>query len=200
MVWRYPFEGSFPGSLWVCIQQGGTIAAVLLFHNEVVDWNVTFIRDFNDWELDGVVSFMTLIYSNISKRDGEDGMWSRLKRIGLFDNRSFYNVLRAPPWQPFPCRSIWHSKAPPRVCFFVWSAAWDKIWTCDNLMRRGYSMATWCCMCGCNGETVDHLLLHCSMAGGLWSFVFRSFGIKWVVELLFGWHNGLGKSSLIFGI
>ena len=35
----------------------------------------------------------------------------------------------------------------------------------------------WCIMCRCNGETVDHLLLHCDKAYWLWSLVFRSFGI-----------------------
>ena len=38
--------------------------------------------------------------------------------------------------------------------------AWGKILTNENLMRRGYAMAEWCCMCRGNGETVDHLMLH----------------------------------------
>ena len=58
----------------------------------------------------------------------------------------------------------------------------------------------WCCKCKNGGESVDHLLLHCSMAGALWSVVFQSFGIAWVVpervvDFLFGWHNSLGKFS-----
>ena len=105
----------------------------------------------------------------------------------------FYKVLLG-SW-----RCIWRSKAPRRVCFFVWTAAWDKILTWD-LMWWGHSMATWCWMCGCHGESVDHLLLHWSMAGVLWSFVFHSLGIEWVVsekvvDFLFGWHNNLGKFS-----
>jgi hypothetical protein len=108
----------------------------------------------------------------------------------------FYKVLLGCP----SLGDAFGSKAPQRVCFFVWTAAWDKILTCDKLMRWGYSMATWCWMCGCYGELVDHFLLHCSMAGVLWSFVFRSLGIEWVVservvDFLFGWHNSLGKLS-----
>ena len=98
----------------------------------------------------------------------------------------------------FPWKSIWAVKAPPRVAFFVWTAARGSILTCDNLMRRGYMMAERCCMCCCDGETVDHLLLHCSLAQVLWSFVLMAFGIHWVtprsvVDLLLGWRNWFGK-------
>ena len=49
-------------------------------------------------------------------------------------------------------------------------------------------------MCRSNGETVDHLLLHCGKTYRLWSLVFRSFGFSWVllrsvVDTLFGWWN-----------
>ena len=58
----------------------------------------------------------------------------------------------------------------------------------------------WCIMCHCNGETVDHLLLHCGKAYQLWSLAFRSFGISQVLpqsvaDTLFGWQNWLGKLS-----
>ena len=99
----------------------------------------------------------------------------------------------------FPWKSIWRVKAPPRVAFFIWTATWGRILTCDNLMRREYTMAGWCCMCCCDGETVDHLLLHCSVAQKLWNFVFLTFCIHWVlprrvVDLLFGWYNWFGKN------
>ena len=55
-------------------------------------------------------------------------------------------------------------------------------------------------MCRHCGETVAHLLLHCEMVYWLWSFVFITFGLSWVVlrsipDLLFGWWNWLGKHS-----
>ena len=33
----------------------------------------------------------------------------------------------------------------------------------------------------CSGETVDHLLIHYSVAFELLSFTFRTFGIQWVL-------------------
>ena len=55
-------------------------------------------------------------------------------------------------------------------------------------------------LCRCYGETVDHLLLHCGKAYQLWCFVFRIFGISWVLsctvsDFLFSWWNWLGKHS-----
>jgi|UniRef100_A0A2N9FF34 hypothetical protein len=91
-------------------------------------------------------------------------------------------------------------KAPRRISFFLWTAARGKILTCDNLMKRGHVLAAWCCMCKKGWETVDHLLIHCEVAAALWGFIFQRFGIQWVlpakvIDLLFGWFNGLGKHS-----
>ena len=49
-----------------------------------------------------------------------------------------------------------------------------------------------------DGETVDHLLLHCPILHVLWSFLFRSFHVTWVAprsvkDLFFGWRNWFGK-------
>ena len=87
-----------------------------------------------------------------------------------------------------------------RVSFFLWSATWGKILTIDNLNKRGLLLVNWFCMCWCNGETVDHLLINCEIAHTLWSEVFMIFGIHWVLpdkvaSLLFGWRNWFGKRS-----
>jgi hypothetical protein len=38
-----------------------------------------------------------------------------------------------------------------------------------------------CCMCKRNGESVDHLLLHCDVASAIWSAFFSRFGLSWVM-------------------
>ena len=70
-------------------------------------------------------------------------------------------------------------------------------------MFRGCPLATWCCMCCCDGESVDHLLLYCPVTHSLWTFMLQAFGIHWVmpgsvVGLLSCWHQWLGK-HLEFG-
>ena len=51
----------------------------------------------------------------------------------------------------------------------MWTVVCDKILTGDNLRGRWMDFVDWCIMCCCNGETVDHLLLHCDKAYQLWS-------------------------------
>ena len=91
-------------------------------------------------------------------------------------------------------------KVPKRVAFFIWIAAHGQILTLDNLMLRGRPLAIRCCLCCCNAESVDHLLLFCLIAHSLWMYMLRLFGIVWVmpssvVDLLFCWYHWLGKHS-----
>ena len=44
----------------------------------------------------------------------------------------------------------------------------------DNLRKRRVWVMDWCYMCKSNGESVDHLFLHCPVAMelGLWFWVY----------------------------
>uniref|UniRef100_A0A2N9EFC4 Reverse transcriptase zinc-binding domain-containing protein n=1 Tax=Fagus sylvatica TaxID=28930 RepID=A0A2N9EFC4_FAGSY len=151
-----------------------TIDSVLIRPNAggLCEWNVTFGRDFNDWEIDLVVEFFQLLASNTPSNEGPDGLRWKGRKDGIFTSRSFYHVLNVRLGVPFPWKVIWAAKAPPRVSFFIWTATWRKILNCDNLMRRGYTMVSRCCLCCSNGETVDHLLLHCPVLHMLWKLSF----------------------------
>ena len=38
-------------------------------------------------------------------------------------------------------------------------------------------------MCKCNGESIDHLFLHCPVALELWDMIFGLFGVCWVMPM-----------------
>lgn len=53
-------------------------------------------------------------------------------------------------------------------------------------------------MCKSNGESVDHLFLHCSVAMDFWYMVLGLFGVSWVMPqsilgLLACWQDRLGR-------
>jgi hypothetical protein len=68
-----------------------------------------------------------------------------------------------------PWKSIWWTKAPSRVAFFVWSAALGKIFTMDNLRKRHVNVVDKCCMYKKNGESIDYPILYCEVVCTLWS-------------------------------
>uniref|UniRef100_A0A7N2M3Y2 Reverse transcriptase zinc-binding domain-containing protein n=1 Tax=Quercus lobata TaxID=97700 RepID=A0A7N2M3Y2_QUELO len=101
----------------------------------------------------------------------------------------------------FPWKSIWKQKIPSRVAFFVWTAALGKCLTIGNLRKRKVWILDWCYMCKRNGESVDHLFLHCPIAMDLWSMVY-GFGFIWsnlgvmlhtVLGLLGCWQGSFGR-------
>ena len=96
--------------------------------------------------------------------DEADHMRWKLTNNRDFNIRSFYHELCGSSSIVFSWKGIWKVKAPKRVSFFVWTVAWDRILTGDNLRSRGFDFVNWCIMCCC-GETIDHLLLHCGKEG-----------------------------------
>ena len=86
------------------------------------------------------------------------------------------------------------------MSFFLWIATRGGILTIDNLVKKNLPLVNWCCLCQCDEEIVDHLLLHCKYADALWSEFFLMFGVEWVIpntifSLLFSWRNWLGTHS-----
>uniref|UniRef100_A0A2N9HBH8 Reverse transcriptase zinc-binding domain-containing protein n=1 Tax=Fagus sylvatica TaxID=28930 RepID=A0A2N9HBH8_FAGSY len=141
----------------------------------------TFTRLAQDWELESISSFFDLLYSaNIISSEKDKMCWKPARSKG-FQVKSFYTQLTSSGPGCFPWKSIWKAKVPPRVAFFVWTAALGKILTADNLRRRGMIVVSWCCMCKADGESVDHLLLHCPYAKELWDMIFGLFGLQWVM-------------------
>jgi hypothetical protein len=53
-----------------------------------------------------------------------------------FQVKAYYRAILPQSGFTLPWKSIWKSKAPPRVAFFVWTAALGRILTTDNLRRR----------------------------------------------------------------
>jgi hypothetical protein len=189
----------FPVLFSIVGNKDATVVDNLVVHNGDIQWNVLFMRQIQDWEMEMemILSFFDRPYSSLVRQgEGNKLVWNPSKR-GLFVVKSYYEVLISKNGPSFPWKSIWRVKAPIRVAFFVWSTALGKILTHDILRKRIFVVIDWCCMCKKNGESMDHLLLHCEVARDLWSYIFSLFGIEWVMpqtvlELLTSWGVSVG--------
>ena len=142
-------------------------------------------------------SFLHFIQTRIPRGGGCDRLCWDLNGCGKFDTQSFYHKIRNAVPSTFP----WKVKVPKRVALFMWTAIHGQILTLDNLMLRGRPLANCCCLCCCNVESVDHLLLSCPIAHSLWMYMLQLFGMEWVMLgsvadlLLSCWYHWLGKHS-----
>ena len=69
----------------------------------------------------------------------------------------------------FPTKFVWNSQVPFKVKAFAWLVAHKKVNTNDLLqLRRPHKALSpdICKLCMKQGESVDHLFLHCSVALG----------------------------------
>jgi hypothetical protein len=140
-------------------------------------WNVSFVREVHDWEVDVFASFFQVLHSVKVSRDCADRLWWVSSKKGLFKVKSFRS-LACSDSSGFPWKSVWQTQVPSKATFFVCSEALGKILTVDNLRKRHVIIVDRCCLCKRDGESVGHLLLHCDVAYALWTNIFNRFGIS----------------------
>ena len=114
----------------------------------------------------------------------EDSVFWKEGRNGQFRVKKAYNLLVNPMAAIFPKSNIWVDRVPTKIAFFAWKAAWGKMLALDRLQKRGWQLPNCCFLCGCKEETVNHILIHCTVARVLWDIVLGLFGTQWVFQKL----------------
>ena len=97
----------------------------------------------------------------------EDSVLWRQGRSGKFRVKEAYSLLAKSDNTGFPSRSIWVARVLTKVAFFAWEATWGKVLTLDRLQRRGLQLPNCCFLCGCEEESVNHILIHCTVVRAL---------------------------------
>jgi hypothetical protein len=166
-----PLKDTFPGLFSIARFREASIADNMERANGTIQWNIVFTHLIHDWEVEILASFYNCLYSWKLRGVGEDKLWWIPSSKGAFEVRSYYRVLSSHGPSSFPWKGIWRTKAPPRVAFFAWTATRGKILTIDNLRRRGMIVVNRCWLCEAEGESVDHLLIHCEVMNALWNVI-----------------------------
>ena len=156
-------------------------------------WNLGLLRDLNDWEV-GLVGNLLAVLRDYSVNVEDDSVCWKKGEDGLFKVKYVYNVLANSQGPVFPHSNVWVGKIPTKIAFFAWEAIWGKVLTLDRLQRRGWHLPNRCFLCGCEEETINHILIHCTMAKGLWNIILALCGVQWVFpnsvkEVLSSWKG-----------
>ncbi|RVW12518.1 putative ribonuclease H protein [Vitis vinifera] len=178
-----PLSQCFHHLFVLAVHRDATIEEMWDQHSGQGDWNLVFVRDFNDWEMDMVGDLLLTLRGHRPSMEDDSVIW-RQGRNGRYRVKEAYRLLDKPNAIEFPARRIWVDKVPTKVCFFAWEATWGKVLTLDRLQIRGVQLPNCCFLCGCDEENVNHILLHCIVTRALWEIIFGLIDIKWVLQKL----------------
>ena len=126
----------FPHLFGMAVQRNSTVEEMWDQSSGQGSWNLNFLRDFNDWELDLVGDFLHILRGHKPSLEEDSVLW-RKGRSGQFKVKEAYRLLAKSNDTGFPSRSIWVARVPTKVAFFAWEATWRKVLTLDRLQRRG---------------------------------------------------------------
>ena len=144
------------------------------------------LRSMSFWSLDYKNFFFLFLTSAVNSLESANK--------GL-EVQTYYKVLQPSHIceMSFPWILVRKSKVHTKVRFFTRTTTLGRILTNDNLRKHWLLAIDWCCICKRDGETSNHLFLHCSLARELWSTVFSLFGVAWVMP-----NVRLGTAYLAF--
>ncbi|MFS7921421.1 putative reverse transcriptase zinc-binding domain-containing protein [Helianthus anomalus] len=111
---------------------------------------------------------------NGSRVSGKEDRWGwKPDRNGIFSVAAVRNHLnKVEANQEDGEWKFWNKWVPPKVNYFSWRAALEKISVKRELARRGMSLNNLLCpRCGVNEETVDHLICECMSSQRIWKEV-----------------------------
>ncbi|RVW69349.1 DNA-directed RNA polymerase V subunit 1 [Vitis vinifera] len=141
--------------------------------------NIRFLRDFNDWEMDMIGNLLHVLRDYKPSMEEDSVCWKG-GRNGKFRVKEAYRLVARPNDIVFPSRCIWVNSVPTKVAFYAWEVTWGRVLTLDRLQKRGWQLPNCCFLCGCEEETVNHILIHCIVVRVLWDIVLGLSGVQWV--------------------
>jgi hypothetical protein len=131
--------------------------------------------------IDAVVQFLQLwpqVQAITTIANEPDSFSWKFSASGAYSTRETYLACFAGRTALPAAREVRSSFAPLKHKFFGWLAIQDRCWTLDRLARRGLPNNSVCPLCGTIGENINHLLLQCPFARGVWFRVLRLHGLQ----------------------
>ncbi|RVX12477.1 hypothetical protein CK203_011494 [Vitis vinifera] len=128
----------FPCLFVMAVHRNSTVEEMWDQNSGQGGWNLNFLRDFNDWELDMVGDLPHVLRGHRPSLEEDSVIWRRRKN-GQFRVKEAYSLLAILMIPTFLQDVFGVARVPTKVAFFAWEATWGKVLTLDKLQRRGCS-------------------------------------------------------------
>ena len=119
-IWcgNIPLCEAFPSLFPFAASQDAWVADCWDSMGDVGGWSPCFSRPFNDWEMEAVVSLLSILQGKQLFVGLEDRVLWNASKNGIFSVKSLYNTLDSSGAVPFPWKIIWSPCVPTKVGFF----------------------------------------------------------------------------------
>ncbi|RVW92971.1 hypothetical protein CK203_032807 [Vitis vinifera] len=101
----------------------------------------------------------------------EDSVYWKGGRNDKFRVKEAYRLVARPNDIVFPSRCIWVDSVPTKVAFYAGRLHGGGCSLLIKLQKRGRQLPNCCFLCGCEEETVNHILIHCIVVKVLWDII-----------------------------
>jgi hypothetical protein len=108
------------------------------------------------------------IAQTLSLNNEQDTLVWKFEANGLFSVKSMYAVINFCGVLPISVHSVRKIKVPPKIHFFLWLIAHNKLLTRDNLVKRQNVDDLTCLFCN-EEESCNHLFCECVVFSATWS-------------------------------
>ena len=98
----------FPSMYLLAMQKDAMVADLWNWVREEGGWSLTFLRSFNDWEMEKVERFLSSIHRKKIKPWIEDKLLLKGSSHGKFFVKTMYSGLDLSPKIDFPFRLVWN--------------------------------------------------------------------------------------------
>lgn len=141
----------------------------------------------------------------LTDRDDEL-LWVCNQSSGHITAKSAYSALimntsfEVPRWW---YKKLWKWKILLKLKCFQWMAFENCLLTWDNLTRRGWIGLGICPLCFQEGESIEHLFIHCAFCRDLWNIIYSELNIhcEWKFENLernfYNWYVSAHNFKLL---
>ncbi|KAM1884835.1 hypothetical protein ACFX14_037585 [Malus domestica] len=157
-----------------------------LFVTGLPQWHVALVKElFSQEETDLILSILLSFRSTLDRR-----IW-HFERSGKFIVQSAYHVAKSlvsstragasgsnsklDDGRSKLLRKIWNAYVPRKFRICAWRACMNVLPTQTNLVRRQVDVENVCNICGCYGESTEHVFRDCNLAKIVW---FGGLGIR----------------------